>query len=130
MLCYCEKTKCFVAEHEEEQLTPWDKHLREKRQRKKERKRRNREKVGVGEARAKFGLQGEISVSSFPWLQVKELKGEEKEEEEKEFEGGLRFDDPFFQYDVAMATTVSVVLCCHFWKMTFRLHNACTPYPS
>ena len=30
-------------------MAPWDKHLREKRQRKKERKRRNREKVGVGE---------------------------------------------------------------------------------
>ena len=45
------KNKCFVAEHEEEQLAPWDKHLREKRQRRKERKRRNREKVGVGETR-------------------------------------------------------------------------------
>ena len=105
-----------------EEGVKWGKYLREKRQRKKE---RNREKVGVGEARAKFGLQGEISVSSFPWLQVKELKGEEEE-----VEGGLGFDDPFFQHDVAMATTVSVVLCCHFWKMTFRFHNACTPYPS
>ena len=56
----------FVAEHEEDQLAPWDKYLREKRQRKKERKRRNREKVGVGKTRAKFGLQDEISVSSFP----------------------------------------------------------------
>lgn len=52
---------------------------------------------------------------SFPWLQVKELKGEEKEEEneeeneeeEEEVEGSLGFDDPFFQHDVAMATTVS-----------------------
>ena len=36
------------------------------------------------------------------------MKGEEnEEEEEEEVEGGLGFDDPFFQHDVAMATTVS-----------------------
>ena len=48
-------------------------------------------------------------MSSFPWLQVKEVKGEEneEEEEEEEVEGRLGFDDPFFQHDVAMATTVS-----------------------
>ena len=65
------------------------------------------------------------SLSSFPWLQVKELKGEENEDEkeEEEVEGGLGFDDPFFQHDVAMATTVSGISshakliycqCCHF----------------
>lgn len=35
----------IIAEHEEEQLAPWDKYLKEKRQRRKERKRRDREKV-------------------------------------------------------------------------------------
>lgn len=38
---------------------------------------------------------------------------EEENEEEKieEVEGGLGFDDPFFQHDVAMATTVSGISC-------------------
>ena len=37
---------------------------------------------------------------------------EENEEEKKEeVEGGLGFDDPFFQHDVAMATTVSGISC-------------------
>ena len=35
----------IIAEQEEEQLAPWDKYLKEKRQRRKERKRRDREKV-------------------------------------------------------------------------------------
>ena len=56
---------------------------------------------------------------------MKELKGEENEDEkeEEEVEGGLGFDDPFFQHDVAMAITVSGISshakliycqCCHF----------------
>ena len=52
-------------------------------------------------------------MSSFQWLQVKEVNREEEENEEKieEVEGGLGFDDPFFQHDVAMATTVSSISC-------------------
>ena len=52
-------------------------------------------------------------VSSFQWLQVKEVNREEEENEERkeEVEGGLGFDDPFFQHDVAMATTVSGISC-------------------
>lgn len=37
---------------------------------------------------------------------------EENEEEKKEeVEGALGFDDPFFQHDVTMATTVSGISC-------------------
>ena len=67
-------------------------------------------------------------MSSFPWLQVKEVKGEEEEneeEKEEEVEGGLGFDDLFFQHDVTMATTVSGIsssAMLSFLMTTFRLH--------
>lgn len=39
------------------------------------------------------------------------MNREEEENEEEKIEDGLGFDDPFFQHDVAMATTVSGISC-------------------
>ena len=54
-------------------------------------------------------------------------RAEEESEEEKieEVEGGLGFDDPFFQHDVAMATTVSGI-SCHLNVLSLLLSHTIT----
>lgn len=54
----------------EERLAPWDKYLKEKRQRRKERKRRDREKVG---------LQDEVNVGPYVIFSVAIGEGGESE---------------------------------------------------
>ena len=58
----------IIAEHEEEQLAPWDKYLKEKKQRRKERKRRDREKVR---------LQVEVNVGPYVIISVATGEGGE-----------------------------------------------------
>ena len=54
----------IIAEQEEEQLAPWDKYLKEKRQRRKERKERKRRD------REKVRLQVEVNVGPYVIISV------------------------------------------------------------